>query len=107
MRDDPSFYVCLVGSFCGITAPEIVVGQFALNKVIARFRDRHRQSASLERIRVDFCQQSRDCFASRIIIGILADSADHSPAINAFPIGASVRPTELPNIWTALPTIPD
>jgi hypothetical protein len=60
MWDDPFLEIRLVGSLCGITAPEIVVSQFALNKVIADFRNGHRESASLDSIRVDFRQQSRD-----------------------------------------------
>jgi len=32
----------------------------------------------------------------------LADRADHSLAVNALSLRASVGPTELPNVWTAL-----
>jgi hypothetical protein len=39
---------------CGIASPAIVLSQFALNKVIAHFRNSHREMASLKNIRIDF-----------------------------------------------------
>jgi hypothetical protein len=107
MWNDPSLQVRFVCLFGGIAAPAIFVTQFALNKVIAHFRDGHWQLASLESICVEFAQQSRHCFAGRICIGILASCADHSLSVDAFPIRPSVCPTELPHIWPAFPTTPD
>jgi len=43
MWDDPSFQVRFVCLFGGIAPPAIVLGQFALNKVIAHSRNGHRQ----------------------------------------------------------------
>jgi hypothetical protein len=90
-----------------MAAPSIILGQFALNKVIAHFRNGHSKMASLKRIRINLPQQSSDCFAGGIRIWVLAERADHSLAVDALPIRSPVRPTELPNIWTALPTTPD
>jgi hypothetical protein len=56
MWDDPSLQVRFVCLFGGIAPPAIVLGQFPLNKVIAHFRNGHRQMASLESIRVEFAQ---------------------------------------------------
>lgn len=90
-----------------ISAPAILLMEFALNKVITHLCNSHRQVGSLESIRVDFAQQPHNSFACRIRIGILAGRADHSLVIDAFPVGSPVRPTELPYIWTALPTTPE
>jgi hypothetical protein len=75
-----------------------------LDKVIAYFRNCHWERTSVQRIRTDFSQQSRDGFAGGIRIRVLADRADDPLAVDAFPIGPSLRPSKLPNIWTALPT---
>src|SRR5262249_12746110 len=91
----------------GIAAPCVVFGEFALNKVIARFPNRHWERASLQRICVNFSQQSRGCFAGKIDIRVLANCADHSLAVDAFSTKPSVRPPKLPNIWTTLPRTPD
>jgi len=50
MWDDPPFQVRLVGFLGGIATPCIVVREFALNKVIAHFRNRHWEGTSLQRI---------------------------------------------------------
>jgi len=54
VRADPSVQVCCVCSLRGIASPAIVLSQFALNKVIAHFRNSHRELASLKNIRIDF-----------------------------------------------------
>jgi hypothetical protein len=46
--------VRFVRFLCGIASPAIVLSQFALNKVIAHFRNSHREMASLKSIRIDF-----------------------------------------------------
>src|SRR5438309_205093 len=107
MRDDPSVQVRSVRFLGGITSPAIVLSQFALNKVIAHFCNSHWQMASLERIRVEFAQQSRDRFTGRLRVGVLEDCADHPSAIDSFPKRPFVGPTELPNVWTALATTSD
>jgi len=52
-----------------MAAPSIVLGQFAMNKVIAHFRNGHWKMALLKRIRIKLPQQSSDCFAGSILIG--------------------------------------
>ena len=90
-----------------MAAPSIVLGQFALNEVIAHFRNGHWKMASLEEdSNLISLSNPVDCFAG-IRIWVLADRADHSLAVDALPMRSPVRPTELPNIWTALPTTPD
>ena len=96
-----------VGSLGGIAAPCIVACQFALNKVIAYFRNRHWKRTSLQRIWASLSQQSRNCFSGRIRLRVLANCPDHSLAVDAFSMRPSVCPPGLPNIWTALPTAPD
>ena len=54
MWDDPSVQVRFVRLLCGIVSPAIVLSQFALNKVIAYFRNSHREMASLKNLRIDF-----------------------------------------------------
>lgn len=44
---------------------------------------------------------SRDCLACGIGIWVLADCADRPLTIDALPQRPSVRPAELPNMWTA------
>jgi hypothetical protein len=68
-----------------MAAPAVLLIEFALNKVIAHFCNSHWQMASLESIRVEFAQQSRDRFAGRLRVGVLADCADHPSAIDSFP----------------------
>src|SRR5438105_6756014 len=85
MWDDPSVQVRSVRLLGGMASPAIVLGQFALNKVIAHFCNSHWQMASLESIRVEFAQQSRNRFTGRLRVGILEDCADHSSAIDSFP----------------------
>jgi len=97
MWDDPSLQVRLVCFLGGITAPCIVVGEFALNKVIAQLRYGHWERTSPQRIWANFSQQSR----------VLPNCADYSLAVDAFSMRSSVGPAELPNIWTTLPTTPD
>src|SRR5258707_1619662 len=80
MRDDPSVQIRSVRFLGGITSPAIILSQFALNKVIAHM-------ASLESIRVEFAQQSRDRFTGRLGVGVLKDCADHPSAIDSFPKG--------------------
>lgn len=63
--------------------------------------------ASLENIRVEFVQQSRDRFAGSLRVGVLANSAYHPSALDSFPQRPFVGPTELPDIWIALATTPD
>jgi hypothetical protein len=106
IRDDPSIQVRSLRFLRGMTAPAILFMEFALNKVIAHFCNSHWQMTSLEGIRVEFTQQSQDCFASRIRIGVLANCSDHPLAVDAFPVRSFVRPTELPHIWTAFTNTP-
>jgi hypothetical protein len=54
MWDDPSAQVRFVRLLCGIASPVIVLSQFALNKVIAHFRNSHQEMASPKNIRIDF-----------------------------------------------------
>jgi hypothetical protein len=60
MWNDPSGQVRFVGSLRGIASPDIVLSQFALNKVIAHFRDSHWERASLQSMSIDFSQQYGD-----------------------------------------------
>src|SRR4029077_1874240 len=107
MWSDPPFQVHLVGFLRGIAAPCIVVGEFALNKAIAQFRYSHWERTSLQRIWANFSKQSRDCFAGGIRLWVLANCTDHPLAVDAFSMRPSVCPSELPNIWTTLPSTPD
>ena len=84
------FQVRPVGSLGGIAAPCIVACQFALNKVIAYFRNRHWKRTSLQRICANLSQQSRNCFAGRIRLRVLANCPDHSLAVDAFSMRPSV-----------------
>jgi len=59
MWDDPPFQVRLVGFLGGIAAPCIVVGEVALNKMIAYFSNRHYEKTSLQWIWANFSKQSR------------------------------------------------
>src|SRR5215472_9645237 len=107
MWDDPSLQVRLVSFRGGIAAPRIVVGEFALNKVIAQLRYGHWERTSLQRIWANFSHQSRDCFAGRIRIGILVHCADYPLTVDAFSVRSSGRPTKLPNIRAAFPVTLD
>jgi hypothetical protein len=103
MWDDPSVQLRSVRFLGGITSPAIVLSHLALNKVIAHFCNSHWHMASLESIRVEFAQQSRDRFTGRLRVGVLEDCADHPSAIDSFPKRPFVGPTELPDVRTALP----
>src|SRR5215472_6724088 len=97
MWNDPSPQIHPVRFLRGVAAPRVVVGEFALNKVIAQLRYGHWETTSLQRIWANFSQQSR----------VLPNCDDYSLAVDAFSMRSSVGPAELPNIWTTLPTTPD
>ena len=69
IRDDPSIQIRSVRFLCGMTAPAILLMEFALNKVITHLCNSHRQVGSLESIRVDFAQQPHNSFAAESASG--------------------------------------
>ncbi|HVH72488.1 MAG TPA: FtsX-like permease family protein [Candidatus Dormibacteraeota bacterium] len=53
-------------------------------------------------VRIDFRDQYSHSAAGSILVWVLFNRADDSPAVDSFSIGTSFRPTKLPNVHTML-----